>query len=177
MSVSLREQIANTLFEYRAANLLNKEARDNIAADIEPLIGKCTTPTFSGEEECHKCGQEMSKHHILETCPTEQKEHCSCNIHYASSDRRRGTCRRCGKPIPAEKKECEHNFEKAGETSINGDYICKKCGIVKPEPKPKDRIEPLDVLKDITNENMGWGLTGSGVKKLGQIIQWINQHK
>ena len=42
-------------------------------------------------------------------------------------------------PIPAEKKECEHKWS----TDINNwtsHPICRKCGLLKPEPKPKDRI-------------------------------------
>jgi hypothetical protein len=47
-------------------------------------------------------------------------------------------CLKCGQPFlsigvelcQGHIVECEHIFEKANNTSLNGDYICSKCGIV-----------------------------------------------
>lgn len=90
---------------------------------------------------CGKCGKPIPK----ETLPEPEQKEC---LH--DGDKMGGSdcptiCCKCGNPIPAEKKE-EKRF---------GD-ICLKCGyekilhncpecsnLLKPEPKPKDRIEPL----------------------------------
>jgi hypothetical protein len=127
--------------------------------------------------------------------PTEQKEY------------QRPPCTVCGKrvcgclaqykPIPAEKKECEHEY---------GEASCGKCGELKPfefkcmlqdkygkctlqchssecfgllnceygkpEPKPKDRIEPLK--GDWVTDNQA---ISKLCAKVDEIIEFINNRK
>jgi hypothetical protein len=131
------------------------------------LIGKCATPTFSGEKEKEtkifdldiktiEIVDWLKLHHnhklIISDCfiqcekckeifmykiPTEQKE-------YGGP----GNSGNFG-PIPAEKKE-EKRF---GDICNNCGcekilHNCPECGMKQPEPKPKDRIEELENVID-----------------------------
>jgi len=69
------------------------------------------------------------------------------------------------KPIPADKKECEHEWI----TSYTYPDTCGKCGYVKPEPKPKDRIKELDRNNYIA---LGIGLV---IDRLNELIRHINK--
>jgi len=86
--------------------------RINLVADqILALIGKCATPTFSGEKEQMKFGPCPKCKAPLCICPTEQKEYCECICPVKLNSDICANCHkeiRMGKPIPAEKKECGH---------------------------------------------------------------------
>ncbi len=178
MSVSLREKIADIIRKGLDVN--------EMAKDIEALIGKCAT---------------------------EQKE-CICKepAYYVNSECvYQGFCTKCKKPtlgtinckpIPAEKKDYNPSGW-VGSTvfppaeglipvekkeyckcvcplKLNSE-ICQNCGKeikelrppnqlkpsqLNPEPKPKERIE-----------EMGFYDKPSMACKINEIIQWINQHK
>ena len=75
---------------------------------------------------------------------------CHCNCDGADRNIKDGKCLTCGgKTIPAEKKECEHKVISSSTLSGKLNNLnCVNCGKdfmpnIKPEPKPKDRIEEL----------------------------------
>ena len=101
-------------------------------------------------------------------------------------------CMKCGKPIPAEKKECEHKWDGQGywcllcgnrnpntlkneEKHHCDDHSCPLCynpgnydDNDKPEPKPKDRIEPI-LKQDYQGQHKELR------DKLNAVIQRINE--
>jgi hypothetical protein len=87
---------------------------------------------------------------LIGKCATEQKEHthglgvcwCGyCGDHTSLAGT--GKCYQCGKPIPAEKKGCEHEWEKG---ITNHPDWCRKCG----EPEPKDPYVSMFALYGYT---------------------------
>ncbi len=194
MSVSLREQIANTLFEYRAANLLNKEARDNIATDIVSLIGKCgeNEKPIKAIKRFRIWYQTLAHHNPdsfaqlkeiipndiinalaeAEATPTfsgEKGEYPCCNM--------AGTL--C--PIHGEHNQDVEDCVKGTfmgkpipaekeECWHEGSNYCVKCKTHwTPEPKPKDRIEELGGGEYCAYPN------NVIVGKINEIIQRINE--
>ncbi len=119
--------------------------------------------------------------------PTEQKEKCGCKeptySNLGDSTLEPYTCGVCKKPIPAEKKECEQKtcmcMDCGAVFKVNeqSKHIkeCKKDHWLKPEPKPKDRIEEFVIWKHYTKEDMGWSLTELGLEKLQEIVRHINK--
>jgi Icc-related predicted phosphoesterase len=94
------------------------------------------------------------------------------------------------KPIPAEKKECFHEWEfystSTGNTCpdlIEHSYKCRKCGEYKytsnqPEPKPKERIEELNWVGICIMGNTDTVSYITEIKdKLNTVIQRINERK
>ena len=130
----------------------------------QALIGKCATPTFSGGEKKSTCEYGLVN---CSTCnPTEQKEYCEHP--YKKYEQ---YCRICKqeipnwqdnlKPIPAEKKEekCPHGLERH--------YGCGRR--TQPEPKPKDRIEPLSYDLGENDKSI--------IDTINQIVNFINNRK
>jgi len=202
MSVRLREQIVEIIVNSAMAKALGDKwikkhkgnlfgmnvwnsAIDKLADQILALIGKCATPTFSGEKEtCVRCVntacvasrvKENKRCEYFNNKPTEQKE---C-LHEEDTYQRgegvtigTGICKHCNKPIPAEKKECEH------EASYH--LVCMHCGKlvddkyeIKPEPKPKERIEPLTLPSQFS---LGFVIEKINelAEEYGKLIHFIN---
>jgi hypothetical protein len=122
MSVRLREQIVEIIVNSAMAKALGDKwikkhkgnlfgmnvwnsAIDKLADQILALIGKCATPTFSGEKRfgdcCKKCGLELG----ICNCATEQK--CICNTCTLFNTE---YCVNCKINQPPEQKECRLNI-------------------------------------------------------------------
>jgi DNA-directed RNA polymerase subunit N (RpoN/RPB10) len=158
---------------FEDAHETKKDIVNKATEKLITLIAKCATPTFSGEKEgtpkvsskCDICGKkkeckQSGKVWYYANCdffqPTEQKEYCECknptSVNIVKMEKPIWIkkeflgCFACGKPIPAEKKECGC---KKPEPYLNNDFYapvrCLNCGkaYIKPEPKPKDRIEGI----------------------------------
>ena len=140
----LREQIAKKLNELSGLREKYGEMTiDVLIIQLESLIGKCATPTFSGGEVSIDY-QEAKKFHdkIDKIKPTEQKEYCECGSIPC-------VCKvRVNQPEPKPKEKCKHDGRDrlgtcidCGEKYMQGTNTLKISSL---EPKPKDRIEPLD---------------------------------
>jgi hypothetical protein len=177
-------------------DIVNKASEKLIA-----LIGKCATPTFSGKDKPfnEKYGLEIGGKFIpfkdlptditelrkLIDKSTEQKEYCEhteSNTYNVLAGKK--ICAICHKPIPAEKKECEC------EIGYGKDGICQMCGKpdktgnigtygfcnIKPEPKPKDRIELGDTEKIVLQTDREYGNTDSIWDILEILAERIDNH-
>jgi len=163
-----------------AKQLTHSEARKILR------IKKCNSKR---EKECPDCNDHYTcgKHTTNKFQPTEQKEFpksfpisacCNSSVK-VSGDDEEGThyyiCQACyrpcdlaewNKPIPAEKEEekvyTQHEMNEA--CRIRDLQITEAMG-KEPEPKPKDRIEPIEY----ENVNL--------VDKINEIIHFINNRK
>ena len=159
------EQLAKTIWDWSGENHGNIIDMEHCRLLASALIGKCATPTFSGGEKKSTCEYGLDN---CSTCkPTEQKEYCECkepknklykkgygkdNIVTTSWCMNEG----CGKPIPAEKKEClppdkdpktcDYNMCGRCMRAYPNDYECQgTCNNYEPEPEPpKPELKPKD---------------------------------
>ena len=105
---------------------------------------------------------------------------CGCNQFYNNR------CSFCGKPISAEKKECEPEFMPFSmpcEYNQDVEDCVKGTFMDKPEPKPKDRIEEIRYgnvalgNKDISNYGeLVWNVRNC-MLKINELIQRINERE
>lgn len=152
---------------------------------VDALIGKCATPTFSGGNGYDNDGNPIQ--YGISGGATEQKESQPFELWCEHNKNIQGKYTRCLicnpyalKPIPAEKKECEHEWELTCVCMINRNYPpvykCKKCQEYKPESKPKDRIEPLPIYAEtLQYKDSGWDITMMLWNKLQELIRHINK--
>ena len=104
----------------------------------------CKEPKLANKLKCKLCGD------VIESLYRHDFKMCKCgkigvdggedyNRWIGEKENQIMYCMVCGKPIPAEKKECEHKIDKNLR-------VCKNCGEVvyylpKPKPKPKNRVK------------------------------------
>ncbi len=153
---NVQETYTKTCFSFKP--------KDNMYKDCKPLVN---------------CGKQQ---------PTEQKEYCSCG--YPIDDDEQKNCGLCKKPIPAEKKEltieqkiilaqCRQLWCDRCKCLVNcniGETICNVCGetfrVYKSEPKPKDRIEEIDIHKNFTEDKVELRVM---INKINELIRHINE--
>ncbi len=186
---SINEEMRLSLVEL--TGFCGNEAFDRAVKRGQAVLSKLTTPTFSGEGKINPCertkddfggcvdGGDGYCMHCHEKMPTEQKEYCECPPVKGVIS---AFCDICGKPIPAEKKECEFNLQSMdavvwakefnrvlvskGEQPWDEEFLvawfansimagydeARRRYEIKPEPKPKDRIEPLGNILNAQGE-------------------------